>query len=224
MNLIQRILRQRQKVLSEHDSKELLRHYGLPVAKELEIHDQQELLESIQELGFPIVMKACQPGLSHKTEQNLVLIDIRTEQEAITAFESLMEHSTAEVRSVLVAERVFGHRELMAGLMTDPQFGPCLMFGLGGIFTEMLADVVFRTVPISRKDGFDMIAEIRCQKLLDGFRGMPGIDKGQLVDILIKLNQMCMDHEVIQEIDVNPIILSHEGPSIVDALVILKEK
>lgn len=222
MHLIQKAIDQNQRLLSEHDSKEFLKSYGIPVAKEVAVYDQQGVLEGIRTIGFPLVMKACQPGLNHKTEKNLVFVDIRSEQEAITAFESLMGEDPAKDRSVLVAERVAGERELMAGLMTDPQFGFCLMFGLGGIFTELFRDTVFRVVPITSQDAFDMLDEISGRAILDKFRGMPVADKEEIKDILLKLNSIALENEIIQEIDMNPIILSDKGPKVVDALVVLK--
>ncbi len=224
MDLIQKAMEQKKTVLSEHDSKEFLKRYGIPVAQEVQAYDQQGVLESIRSIGFPLVMKACQPGLSHKTEQDLVFVDIRSEQEAITAYESLMGDNPDQDRSVLVAEKILGQREVMAGLITDPQFGPCLMYGLGGIFTELLRDTVFRTVPITGRDAFDMMEEISCRKILEAFRGMPAVDKEKMKEVLLGLNQIGMEQEMIKEIDINPIILAHEGPKAVDALIVLKEE
>ncbi len=223
MDLIQKAMAERKTILSEYDSKEFLKSYGIPGAQEVQVYDQQGVLESIRSIGLPLVMKACQSGLNHKTEQNLVFVDIQSEQEAITAFETLMGENPDQDRSVLVAEMVYGQREVMAGLTTDPQFGPCLMYGLGGIFTELLKDTVFRTIPITNKDALEMMEEISCRKILDAFRGMPAVDKEEMKKVLLGLSQIGMEYKSIKEIDINPIIISDEGPKAVDALIVLKE-
>jgi len=115
-----------------------------------------------------------------------------------------------------------GERELVAGLTRDPQFGPCVMFGLGGIFTEVLKDVTFRVAPLERYDAYEMMDEIKAKKILDEFRGKPAVDREKLADILINLGRIGLEHEEVAEIDINPLIIKDSMPVAVDALIVLR--
>lgn len=221
MEIIRKALEEKRTTLSEHESKELLRSYEIPVTREIEANDQKGLLEAIQEIGFPLVIKACGPKLSHKTERGLVRVDIRSAEEATAAFDEIMNEVKDDGGTVLVQEMVKGQRELVIGLTRDPQFGPCVMFGLGGIFTEVLKDISFRVAPIETYDAFEMMREIKARKILEAVRGMPPADLDQLADILVKVGNIGVEQEHIKEIDINPVILAGSQPVAVDALVVL---
>lgn len=221
MKIIEKALREKRKTLSEYESKQLLKTYGIPVTAEREARDRQSFQQALREIDFPLVLKACAPGVSHKTEQNLLRVDIRNEQEALAAYDEITA-ATAELGGgLLVQEMVKGQRELVAGLTRDSQFGPCVMFGLGGIFTEILQDVVFRVAPIERHDALEMLQEFKAHKILTAVRGMPAANLDQLADILIKTGKIGLDYNRISEIDINPVILRGEHPVAVDALVVL---
>ena len=224
MDIIDKALKKNQTSLSEHESKELLKSYGVPVTREKEVVDQKGLLNVIQDIGFPLVLKASGPGINHKTERGLVRVDIRNETEAITAFEEMRSELKDDGGMVLVQEMVKGSRELVVGLTRDVQFGPCVKFGLGGIFTEILKDISFRVAPITKRDALDMMQEIKAHKILDAIRGMPAADLDHLADILVKVGQIGMEQEHVKEIDINPIILAGSRPIAVDALVVLSEQ
>jgi acyl-CoA synthetase (NDP forming) len=221
VEIIRKALEEARTTLSEHESKELLRSYEIPVTREIEANDQKGLVEAIREIGFPLVIKACGPKLSHKTERGLVRVDIRSPEEATAAFEKIMNEVKDDDGSVLVQEMVKGQRELVIGLTRDPQFGPCVMFGLGGIFTEVLKDISFRVAPIEAYDALEMMREIKARKILEAVRGMPPADLDQLADILIKVGNIGIEQEHIKEIDINPVILAGSQPVAVDALVVL---
>ena len=121
----------------------------------------------------------------------------------------------------LVQEMIMGDRELVMGLVRDPQFGPCAMFGLGGIFTEALGDVSFRAAPLTEPDALEMMREIKGRKILSAYRGMPAMDLDDLGKSLIRLGQIGLDHEIIREIDINPLIVKDGKPVAVDALIVL---
>ena len=209
-------------VLSEHESKQVLKAYGIPVTNEKEVHNDPELREALAEIGFPLVMKASAPNLTHKTERGLVHVDIRNEQEAAAAFSKIMDEIEGEKARVLIQEMIKGSRELVAGLTRDPQFGPCVMFGLGGLFAEILQDISFRVAPVEKSEALDMIHEIKGRKILESVRGMPAADLDRLADILIRLGDIGIEQQQIKDIDINPIILSKEnGPVAVDALIVL---
>jgi len=124
---------------------------------------------------------------------------------------------------VLAQETIEGSRELVAGFIRDAQFGPCVMFGLGGVFTEVLQDIAFRVAPLEKAEALAMIQGIRARKILEAFRGMPAADIDQLADILIAVGNIGIEQAGIREIDMNPIILSGNGPVAVDALIVLNQ-
>ena len=223
MDIIEKALKEGRTTLSEHESKELLRTYDIPVTREIETADQDETLKAALEIGFPLVIKACAPDLSHKTERGLVRVDIRNEEEAAVAFQEIMNEVKDNSVTLLVQEMVKGTRELVVGLTRDSQFGPCVMFGLGGIFTEILRDISFRVAPIEKRDALEMMLEIKARKILDAIRGMPAADLDRLADILIKVGNIGLEQESIKEIDINPLILSDSQPIAVDALVVLNQ-
>lgn len=207
--------------LSEHESKEVLRAWGIPVNVERLAHSRIEFKKALSEIGFPVVIKAGAQDLSHKTDRGLVYVNIRNEQEAVDALMQIEKILSDESPPVLVGEMIKGSREIVVGLIRDKQFGPCVMFGLGGILTEALKDNTFRVAPVSYKETLAMFEEIRARDILKEFRGMPPADLDSLARIIMKVGQIGLEHEEIREIDINPVILSDKGPVAVDALIVL---
>lgn len=224
MDVIEMALREGRTVLSEHESKEVLQAGGVPVTRERETYDEPGFKEALADIGFPLVIKAGGHSLAHKTERGLVYINIRSLDEAMAAHREIMHVSGVERLSVVVQEMIKGSRELMAGFIRDVQFGPCVMFGLGGIFTEILQDACFRVAPIEKIEAENMINDMRTRKILDPFRGMPAADIDRLADILVKVGDLGVEHPEIKEIDINPIILSGSTPVAVDALIVLRSQ
>ena len=177
IKIIGNALRKGRKTLSEYESKQVLAAYDIPVTKEILIKDKNNLEKAIRKIGFPLVMKGCSAEIAHKTEKGLIHVDIRTVKEAKKAFSEIMAGMKGFDGGVLVQEMIKGRRELVMGLTRDPQFGPCVMFGLGGIFTEILRDVSFRRAPLEKRDAQDMMREIKGHKILDAVRGMEAADK-----------------------------------------------
>ena len=224
MELITRALEEGRSKLSEHESKQFLQSYGIPVTREKEVTDKEALLAAITDIGFPMVIKGCGSDLSHKTERNLVHLDIRSREEAFGVFDEIYGEVGEEGGTVLVQEMVKGSRELVMGLTRDQQFGPCVMFGLGGIFTEVLKDISFRVAPLERLEAIEMMMGIKARKILETVRGLPPADLDELADILINLGKIGLEKEAVKEIDLNPVILKGEHPVAVDALVVLEKK
>jgi acetyl-CoA synthetase (ADP-forming) len=218
---IEKALNEGRSMLSEHESKQLLRAYDIPVTREIVVRTQEAFREAISKMGYPLVIKGCSPDLIHKTEQGLVRVDIRSDKEAFDAFQETMSSMPDQQRAVLVQEMVKGSRELMVGMTRDSQFGPCVMFGLGGIFTEILKDISFRVAPIEKRDALEMMQEIKAHKILGNIRGMPAADLEELSAILIRVGEIGLENDAVKEIDVNPLILSGKRPVAVDALVVL---
>ena len=148
---------------------------------------------------------------------------MRTAEEAAVAFREIKAAMNgAGDGAVLVQQMIKGQRELVVGLTRDAQFGPCVMFGLGGIFTEVLKDTVFRVAPLERQDALDMMQDIKANKILEGIRGMTAVDKEMLADILMTVGKIGIENDRIKEIDINPLIISGGKPVAVDALVVLQ--
>ena len=219
--IIKKAMEEGRTTLSEYESKTILRAYDIPVTREIMVDGHQAFLDAVHEIGYPLVIKGCSPGLAHKTEQGLVAVDVRNDEEAEGAYQQIMSALQSGEKALLVQEMVKGTRELMVGLTRDAQFGPCVMFGLGGIFTEILKDVSFRVAPITKRDALEMMREIKAHKILDDIRGMPAADLEILSEILINIGQIGLENEAIKEIDVNPLILQESKPVAVDALVVL---
>ena len=224
MNIITKALQDKRTALTEYESKQILASYNIPVTNEILVDSVDDLTKAVKKVGYPVVLKGCSSEITHKTEKNLIRIDIRNEKEAVAAFEEIIASMNVKQKNVLVQEMVKGQRELVAGLTRDPQFGPCVMFGLGGIFTEILKDISFRIVPLEKRDALEMMKEIRGYKILDAVRGMPAVDLDLLAEILINLGKIGSENENIKEIDINPLIISDSKPIAVDALFILENK
>ena len=222
MEIIQKVLGEGRHVLSEYESKLLLAQYGIPVTREIVVEDETNLISAARDIGYPLVLKGCSSEISHKTETNVIRLDIRTDEEATTAFRQIKANMNGRPGGVLVQEMVRGQRELMAGLTRDPQFGPCVMFGLGGIFTEILKDVSFRLAPLKHLDALDMMQEIKGHKILEAVRGMEPADTDMLAQVLISLGDIGVENDPIKEIDINPLIIRGGKPVAVDALVVLR--
>jgi acetate---CoA ligase (ADP-forming) subunit beta len=222
MQMIENALSENRTTLSEYESKKLLATYGIPVSREALVQDRLELPGALKKIGYPVVLKGCSYEISHKTEKGVIRLDIRSEEEALVAYDQIRSAMGPNGAHVLVQEMVKGQRELMAGLTRDPQFGPCVMFGLGGIFTEILKDVSFRLAPLEERDAIDMMEEIKGHKILDAIRGMEPVNRGAVAKILIALGSVGLENERIKEIDVNPLIIRKGEPVAVDALVVLE--
>ena len=222
MGIIEQALSENRTTLSEYESKKLLATYGIPVSREVLVLNRAALIPALKQIGYPMVLKGCSPQISHKTEQGVVRLDVRSEEEALIAYDEISSSIGNNGAGVLVQEMVKGQRELMAGLTRDPQFGPCVMFGLGGIFTEILKDVSFRLAPLEEKDALDMMEEIKGHRILDAIRGMEQVNRRTVAGILIALGAVGVENERIKEIDVNPLIIRKGEPIAVDALVVLE--
>jgi len=213
-----------QKALDEFSAKQLLGSYGIPVSRERLVHSPAEALDAAIAIGFPVVVKACDPEILHKTEQGLVYLNVGNSEEVKRAYDAIQQSVQMSGRqpvAVLVGEMAAGSREFLAGITWDDQFGHCLAFGVGGIFTEAINDIRYRVAPVSESEAGAMIREIKHPKLLSAFRGMPEVNMGSLSKILSTLSLMPLLHPEIREIDMNPLIISGAEPVVVDALIVI---
>ena len=208
--------------LSESASKSMLREFGVPIAAEREVATPAEAASAAAELGFPVAAKLCGDTIAHKTERGLVRLRLGDAAAVAEAAAQLLDAATPAdgAVSVLVAPMVAGTRELIAGVVRDPQFGANVMLGVGGVLAEAIADVVFRPVPISAHDAADMIDSLRTQAILGAFRGESAVDRDALGAVLLGLSAAAESRPDVASIDVNPLIVRRDGtPIAVDALV-----
>jgi acetyltransferase len=207
--------------LSEAASKRLLAGFGVPVLDEREAGDADGAVAAAEAIGYPVVVKLCGDAIAHKTERGLVRLGLRDAHSVHAAASELLIAATAAdgAVSVLVAPMVRGTRELIAGLVRDPQFGPCVMLGIGGVLAEALGDVAFRVVPLSDTDADELIDDLATQKLLGPFRGEPAVDRAALRATLLGLSRLAEERADVASVDVNPLIVVDGRPVAVDALV-----
>ena len=207
--------------LSEHESKTVLRSYGVPIAAERLAASPDEAARAATALRFPVVVKLCGATIAHKTERNLVRLGLGSEVAVREAAVELLGLGRPEdgVVTLLVAEMVRGRRELIAGIVRDPQFGPCVMLGVGGVFAEALGDVVFAAAPLTQEDALRAIGGLRSSKLLGAFRGEPAVDRAALATVLVALGRLAVERPDVASVDVNPLIVRDGRPVAVDALV-----
>ena len=208
--------------LSEHASKEMVSAYGVRLPKERLVQTAAAAAAAAAEIGFPVVLKLAGDGIAHKTERGLVRVgvpdSVSVESEAADLL-ALARPEDGEV-AVLVAELVKGQRELIAGMIRDPQFGPCVMLGLGGILAEAVGDAVFAIAPLSRAEALAMVDGLATSHLLtEPHRGEPAIDRRALADILEGLGRLALERPDVASVDLNPLIVSGAEPIAVDALV-----
>jgi acetyltransferase len=208
--------------LSERDSKGLLTPYGVPFLPEMSVGRGESLADAAERIGFPAVAKLCGDAIAHKTERGLVRLNIATAAQLESDVADLFARSVPEDGdvSVLVAPMIKSNREFIAGLIRDPQFGPTVMLGVGGVLAEAVADVVFRTVPVSPADADEMIEELKAQKLLGAFRGEAAVDRSSLRNLLVGLSTCALERSDVASVDLNPILVRSDGSLVaVDALV-----
>jgi len=225
MEILDKAFKEGRNTLSEYESKVILASYQIPVTREIMAESSDEVITAAHEIGYPVVMKGCAPDITHKTEKGLIRTDIRDDREALDTFNDIMAGMNGiKGAAALVQEMIRGKRDLVVGLIRDPQFGPCVMFGLGGIFTEILKDVSFRLAPLEKRDALEMMGEIKAHKILDAIRGMDAVDREILSEMLINVGTIGMENDTIKEIDINPVIISGSRPIAVDALIVLQSK
>ena len=205
----------------EFDSKRLLKQYKIPVAEERIVTSAADALRAARAMRYPVVLKGLAPGQVHKTESRLVCLGITSAAELKASFADLNKRMKGKGRILIQCQYPVEY-ELIAGFLRDEQFGPCVMFGLGGIFSELQKDVVFAPVPLSAAIAVELIHRISGKKLLQGFRGRKPLNTKMMADILVNLGNLGSACPEIEQIDINPLIVFKGKPIAVDATVIKK--
>ena len=207
---------------SESESRRIVENAGIPVSRWKIASNPDEALNAAKEIGFPGALKLNGSSIAHKTEHGFVKLNLKTESDILNAAKELLENEINDT-NLIVTEMLSGSREVIAGVVRDPQFGPCVMFGFGGILTEAIADVEFRLAPITSYDARDLISSLRTTGLLKEFRGEKALNIDATIDLLIKLGELAEDEQILS-IDLNPLIIVDGSPVAADALVELKEE
>jgi len=213
--------------LLEPEAKTICSKYGIPVTKFRVTKNIEEATQFAEETGYPVVLKIVSPDVIHKFDVGGVILNIKSSKEVRDAYNRIFVNvkkykPDAKIVGVLVQEMAPPSTEVIVGATKDPQFGPALMFGFGGIFVEVLKDVAFRIAPITRSEAQEMITEVKAYPILRGYRGQPPADINAIVEILLNTSKLVMDHPEIKELDLNPIMVYKKGAITVDARIILE--
>jgi len=223
--IIQKAIKEKRSLL-ETEAKELLKEYGIPVPAFKLIKSEEGIDKLKETIGYPIVMKIVSPDIIHKSDAGGVKIGVKNEEEAKMAYQEIISkaikyNKKAKISGVIVYPMVPQGTEIIIGMTKDPSFGPVIMFGLGGIFVEVLKDVSFRIIPLEERDAQEMIAEIKGYKILKGARGEAPKDIEAIKNLLMKVSKLTMENPEIKEIDLNPVFVFEKGLQVVDARMIL---
>ncbi len=215
--------------LLEHEAYDVLLKYGIPAPKFGLATSIEEAVRLSEEIGYPVVLKIVSPDIVHKSDVGGVKLNLNSSEEVRRSFDEMLrgvriKAPEARITGVLVQEMIPQSLEVIVGATRDPTFGPVLLFGLGGIFVEVLKDVSFRITPLTRYDAETMLTEIKAAKILDGYRGTPPRDKEAIVDIVLKLAKFMEDHESVTDVDLNPVMVFEvgKGARVADARILIR--
>ena len=226
-SIIDKARKESRSILTEFESKRLLKQIGIPVVETKLAKTQKEAVLLSQKMGFPIALKISSPDVIHKTDSGGVKLDLKNVSEVKQAYHEILEairkqYPHALIQGVSVQKMVRPGTEVIVGASKDPQFGPVIMFGLGGIFVEVFKDVSFRIIPIDQRDAKEMIKELKGYPLLQGFRGKEPASIPSLVEIILNISSFVQENPEIKELELNPIFAYKDGAVAVDARIILE--
>jgi acetyl-CoA synthetase (ADP-forming) len=226
-NLFAKACKEKRKFLLEPEAKAVCMRYGIPVTNFKVAKNGADAVKFAGEIGYPVVLKIVSPDIVHKSDVGGVIVNLKTAKEVRDAYKQILENvkkhnANTKIVGVLVQEMAPSSTEVIVGAIKDPQFGPAIMFGLGGIFVEVLKDVTFRIAPITEEEAREMITEVKAYPLLKGYRNTPPADISAIVKILLSTSKLVMEHKEIKELDLNPVIVYEKGAKTVDARIILE--
>ncbi len=226
--IIEKALSEGRLNLLEPEAKAICIDYGISTPDFAVAQSKEEALKSSQKLGYPIVLKIVSPDILHKTEAGGVIVGLNSPGEVEKGYIEVINNAKrykvdAKINGVLVQKMAPKGTEVIVGGLKDPQFGQTLMFGLGGVFVEILKDVTFRIAPIEKSDARSMITEIKSYPILKGYRGQQPVDEDAIVEVLLSASKLLMDLPQINQMDLNPIMAYSKGLSVVDARMLLEK-
>jgi acyl-CoA synthetase (NDP forming) len=214
--------------LDLEESREIMEAAGIPFNGSGLATSPEEAVKLAEEIGYPIVMKIVSPQVIHKTDVGGVKVGMSTAEEVEKAYNEILESvkshkPEAEIVGILMEEMVKG-TEFIVGTTQDLQFGPMIMFGVGGVYVEVYKDVSFRLIPISKGDALEMLTELKGKAILEGVRGLPKAEPEQVAEILMSVSKLMEENKEIAEMDINPLMITKRGAIAVDARIILESK
>lgn len=226
--IIEQALMKRRSWLLIDEAQRICNLHHIPTPKSSVVSNSDEAVEKANEIGYPVVLKVISPQILHKTDIGGVILNVGDEKELQIRYEKLVteiksREPSATITGVLVEKMMPPSIEVVVGGIRDKQFGPAVMFGIGGIFTEVYDDVTFRVAPIDRVDALNMIHGLRGSMMLEGMRGKPPLDLDAIVSVLTGVSSMMCQHDAISQLDLNPVIMYSNGACAVDSRIILAE-
>ncbi len=225
--IFSKVKKEGRKFLLEPEAKTVCKDYEIPITDFRVAKNRAEGVEFAEKIGYPVVLKIVSPNIIHKSDVGGVIINVKNAKDFQNAYRQIMDNvkkhkPKAKIVGILVQEMAPQSTEVIVGATKDPQFGPALMFGLGGIFVEILKDVAFRIAPITEDEAREMITSVRAYPLLKGYRNTPPADIDAIVRILLNTSRLVMEHQEIKELDFNPIMVYEKTAKTVDARIILE--
>jgi len=202
---------------------EVLQAYGISVADYQVVQGKGDLQKAMEKLGKPVALKVVSPEISHKSDVGGVMLNLNDFSQAEKAYEKINSLNQRKVAGILVQKMVLDGKEIILGAKRDPSFGPVVLFGLGGIYVEILKETSLRVAPINRSEAEEMISELKATQILKGIRGERPLDIEALVENLLRLSQLMMDFPDIEGIDINPVKVLEKGAVALDARILLKD-
>ncbi len=227
-SIIQAALRDGRTSLLIHEAEKICELHGISTPKSYVARNLEEALSRVDEVGFPVALKRVSPQISHKSDVGGVLLNIKNQEELESAYPKLIDDvmgkaPSATILGVFVEKMMPASTEVIIGCIRDKQFGPSIMLGMGGIYAEVYGDAAFRVAPIDRIDAFNLIHELKGSKILEGARGREPADLDALADLLIRTSEMVIEHEEVNQLDLNPVIVYPKSVCAVDFRIIVEQ-
>jgi len=225
--IIEKVRSEGRTLLTEIESKELIKQAGISIVDTRLAKSREEAISISKQLGFPVVLKIASPDITHKSDAGGVKLGLKTAKQVGKAYDDILtaigqKYAGAKIQGVSVQKMARPGVEVIIGMSKDAQFGPVLMFGLGGILVEVLKDVSFRIVPLTKRDARTMIREIKGYPLLEGYRGQEPVDVANLEELILKVSNFVEQHPEVKELDLNPVFADSNGAVAADARVVLE--
>lgn len=211
------------KLVSQDDALKLLDEFN-PTYPQSRLYKTRDEVASIDGVDYPLILKIDSPDIVHKSDAGMVQLGIKDKDELLKRFDAMQENlkknfPSAYVNNYLIQEQIVG-KEIIIGMKRDPVFGPAIMFGLGGIFVEVLKDVSFRVAPVTKKEANEMIREIKAFKILEGVRGEGSVNIDSIAELIVMVSKLSVKYEMIEEIDFNPVIVNNKAAYLVDVRIL----